>query len=919
MELQRLEIQRLEAEIHLASLQLELERARPEVRIQGSSSSTMSKLKIPCIEPEVFKGDIMNYPQWARSFDSLIEEATDSERDRLFYLGKYTGGVAKESIQCFLMSNDGDAYRRARSLLRRRFGDQFRIAEHYRQKLEEWPSVRNGDATGLLKLADFLDQIKESMKLIRHLSFIENPAEMRKLLKKLPYRIVEQWSRIVDQALYDEYEEEVGSYPSFASFCEFLSREARIASGPCSIQSPPSKGKTTALATASASTKSDNASQESKGSQKSGSAACLLCKQPHALGVCPDFLLLTPADRKAFVALNHLCFGCLKKGHRYSTCKNKVYSSLCSTRPNEPSEAKVNNEISEAKVNLNTSTYQKKARVVRGAAIVPVILQHESSPVQLKVYALLDSQSDSSFIAKDVLKWFALGPEDVQQVSLSLTTMNGEAKVKSAKAGGFKVSALGGGTSHDLPALYSKDLIPFNPEQIPDPDIVRQWPHLKGVANSMTPRNSVMDVGLLVGFDCPFLHLPKSVVAGQKEEPYAIESPIGWFVVGRLWPKKEDPEQCQHNRLVLRTRAKEITTNPQALEGIQVESRGEEVTEYGMLRTLGVQWNSSSDAFEFKLEMPQVTDSKREILSAISSVYDPMGLIAPFMLTAKKILQQISGGGWDDPVPSEVLDQWRGWCDQLACLRLLEVPRCIKPVELGVIADYELHLFSDASFSGYGCCAYLRMTDEEGRIVVTLLMAKSRVTPLRQMTIPRLELSAAVTAVKVACFLRRELSHLDLSLHFWCDSKVVLGYIANEAKRFHVFVANRIQFIRDHSDPAQWHFVGTKSNPADLVSRGLSAKELVASKMWQQGPEFLHYQSYIIEESEPEVDPKDPEVKRFILAAQKKENILLDALSCFSEWHKMKKAVAIAIRYVRRLKNRSTPTLKEKTVSVTEM
>jgi hypothetical protein len=142
----------------------------------------------------------------------------------------------------------------------------------------------------------------------------------------------------------------------------------------------------------------------------------------------------------------------------------------------------------------------------------------------------------------------------------------------------------------------------------------------------------------------------------------------------------------------------------------------------------------------------------------------------------------------------------------------------VKPDGLGSVQAYELHVFSDASFSGYGCCAYLRMIDEEQRVAVTLLMAKSRVTPQRQMTIPRLELSAAVTAVKVACSLTTQLAQLQMTVHFWCDSQVVLGYISNEAKRFHVFVANRIQFIRDHSEPK--HFVTTEENPADMTSRG---------------------------------------------------------------------------------------------------
>ena len=106
-------------------------------------------------------------------------------------------------------------------------------------------------------------------------------------------------------------------------------------------------------------------------------------------------------------------------------------------------------------------------------------------------------------------------------------------------------------------------------------------------------------------------------------------------------------------------------------------------------------------------------------------------------------------------------------------------------------------------------------------------------------TIPRLELTAAVVSVRASEMLRQELQYEGVQEIFWTDSKVVLGYIKNDSKRFHVFVANRVQQIRDQTSPSQWRHVETKSNPSDDASRGITAKELVEGSRWISGPKFL--------------------------------------------------------------------------------
>ena len=141
---------------------------------------------------------------------------------------------------------------------------------------------------------------------------------------------------------------------------------------------------------------------------------------------------------------------------------------------------------------------------------------------------------------------------------------------------------------------------------------------------------------------------------------------------------------------------------------------------------------------------------------------------------------------------------------------------------------------------GYGAASYLRLVDDKGRIHCGLVMAKSRVAPLKTVTIPRMELTAAVVSVKLHKFITEQ---LDLPINktvFWTDSTIVLQYIRNEARRFQTFVANRLSIIHDASSPHQWRHVDSLHNPADYASRGFSSNEARKLRHWFTGPAFLN-------------------------------------------------------------------------------
>ncbi|XP_028415393.1 uncharacterized protein LOC114538415 [Dendronephthya gigantea] len=245
-------------------------------------------------------------------------------------------------------------------------------------------------------------------------------------------------------------------------------------------------------------------------------------------------------------------------------------------------------------------------------------------------------------------------------------------------------------------------------------------------------------------------------------------------------------------------------------------------------RALGVRWNVSSDTFGFAIVIKERPATRRGILSIVSSIYYPLGFVAPYILSAKLILQELCRLklDWDEKIPDENLKHWQAWLHDLPQLENLAVERCFKPATMNEIKSTQLHHFSDASQQGYGAVSYIRIEDISGNVKCSFVMGKSRLAPMKPVTIPRMELSAAVVSTKLDKISRNELSLPTDQSFFWTDSTCVLRYIENTTKRFQTFVANRIATIHDASTPKQWNYVDTRSNPADDASRGVPADSL---------------------------------------------------------------------------------------------
>ena len=184
-------------------------------------------------------------------------------------------------------------------------------------------------------------------------------------------------------------------------------------------------------------------------------------------------------------------------------------------------------------------------------------------------------------------------------------------------------------------------------------------------------------------------------------------------------------------------------------------------------KALGLEWNVEGDCFQFTISQKDKPQTRRGMLSMVSSIFDPLDFVAPFVLSPKIILQRLckKGLGWDEIIPEEDLFEWQKWLAELPKLEQFKVNRCFLPPEFGDITRSQLHHFSDASKLGYGAVSYLRSVNSNGNINCSFVMGKSRLAPVKPRMIPRLELSATTTAVRLDTMIKQELDvALDTSV-----------------------------------------------------------------------------------------------------------------------------------------------------------
>ena len=349
-------------------------------------------------------------------------------------------------------------------------------------------------------------------------------------------------------------------------------------------------------------------------------------------------------------------------------------------------------------------------------------------------------------------------------------------------------------------------------------------------------------------------------------------------------------------------------------------------------KVLGIKWDSEKDVFSF--EGISVNDdlclTKRVVLSLISRLFDPLGLITPFSVRAKTLFQTTwcEGLDWDQILPGELANAFRDWVRDLTLLKTWTIPRRYFDSLWSQNPPLSIHAFGDASEKAYGACVYIVSEKEE----TSLVMSRVRVAPLKNTSLPRLELLGALLCARLLVYVRDGLKLSNVATHCWTDSTITLAWIQSDASKWKKFVANRVSEIQSITDKSTWHHCPGKDNPADLVTRGLSATELMESTLWRNGPVKL--MTNVNEGSDIACDTQE-EAKQTVVQTllcctgelEEKEkgesqNIPIFQLKRYSTLTKALRVVAYTRRFIANLKSatkRSTSTAQKGEITYNEL
>ena len=526
----------------------------------------VSLSRLPSPEPSIFSVDPLSYPGWKSSFKILIEQRQIPPSERIHYLKRYVSGPVRDVIEGFFLLPSDMAYEEAKKTLDKRYGDPFVISNTFRDKLDKWPKIPPRDGTGLRKFSDFLQQCQIAMQTISSLHVLNDDRENRKLLTKLPDWMVSRWGRVVSR-----WKEERSQFPPYKEFVEFVTKEATIACDPVtSLQSlkevsdgqkshrMPSRQDKGSYGSR---TFFQEVQEKDKKSHEMTRVLCALCNKPHELDDCRAFLNKPLVDRKSFVNEKGLCFACLQGGHISRKCKHRKKCKTCSKfHPSSlhgdkrtPSKQGERNDSSQGKSDEETAvkithtgaiSLSNSEKCRKCSMIVPVYVSHCDFPEKERlIYALLDTQSDTTFTLEETCN--ALGVSGID-VKLSLSTMYAANKVvTSTKVRGLVVRGINDGPRISLPNAYTRSIMPVNHNHIPTSDIARMWPHLEEIADHIEPLRDC-EIGLLIGYNCPRALAPRKVVSSSKDGPYGLRTDLGWSIVGIV-----DTEACEEDPIGL--------------------------------------------------------------------------------------------------------------------------------------------------------------------------------------------------------------------------------------------------------------------------------------------------------------------------------------------------------------------------------
>ncbi|XP_048765100.2 uncharacterized protein LOC125672940 [Ostrea edulis] len=292
-----------------------------------------------------------------------------------------------------------------------------------------------------------------------------------------------------------------------------------------------------------------------------------------------------------------------------------------------------------------------------------------------------------------------------------------------------------------------------------------------------------------------------------------------------------------------------------------------------------------------------------------------MGFIAPLVITGRILARSncSTDAAWDDDLPDTYRHDWENWRQSLHSLSRFSVPRMFMPGSLSKVDKPEIHIYSDASEKAIAAVAFVK-DSETGKY--GFILGKTKLAPLLGHTIPRLELCAAVLATEIGDIIGQNLDIPMENVKYFTDSKVVLGYLNNNTRRFYTYVSNRVAIIHGRSHPEQWRYISTFRNPADVGTRGVpSVKELIEG-IWIQGPPLSENDddhqcarpgSFQLFDPDSDCEVR-PCIKTTKTSTEELSRQMLSKFEKFSSWQRLISAITVLKRAGRAFKKNTVST-----------
>lgn len=524
---------------------------------QWALSMTLPDAKVP-----VFGGDPVEYCHFIRSFENLIEAKTTSSNMRLYYLVQYTSGDVQELMRGCLSMDFDEGYQTARKLLKQRYGQSYRIATAYLDRITKLPQIKADDGEALQRFSVMLTSCKNTLKEIGFLGKLESPDNLQSVVNKLPYSLRQRWRDLADDIIYNKMRE-----ITFEDIAKFVEVKARASAHPV-FGKVTSDSKNTGVGQdlkiprrrfafgidgevdqdVGNDTWDRNASVSG---MESKPFKCPMCNGLHILPRCDVFKKETVENRLKLVRKKGLCYNCLFQGHIARSCPKGSFCNVsgCQVKhstflhPKGTSLREENPKLNEsstegASENKDAKNGYVKANDSRrdligagvspiGLAIVPVKVKSRNSGQSILTYAFLDAGSNTTFCTNELLE--KLGVKGEKTV-LSLTTIQNENCPTVCRVVSLDVFDLDENTLVELPTVFSTSKLPVDESSIPCQTDVERWPHLKDVKITKIDAR----IGILIGNDAPRALEPKEIIECEGRGPYAVRTVFGWTINGPL-------------------------------------------------------------------------------------------------------------------------------------------------------------------------------------------------------------------------------------------------------------------------------------------------------------------------------------------------------------------------------------------------